>query len=156
MAKLGEYVVCVCCAALLCGIVNAMMPKGTAKELLKLVGGLFLVFTIIQPVQNVELPEAEDYGVRWQEEANEIIARGEEMARQAAISSIKQELEAYILDKAQALRLEIRAQLKLNEETLHPESLTIIGKGSPEAKNQLNSWICRELGLTQEDITWIS
>lgn len=156
MAKLGEYVVTICCAALLCGIVNAMMPKGTAKELLKIVGGLFLVFTIIQPVQNVQLPEAADYGAGWQEEANIIIAQGEEMARQAAMMSIKQELEAYILDKAQALRLEIRAQLKLNEETLHPESLTIIGKGAPEARNQLNSWICRELGLTQEEITWIS
>ena len=156
MGKLGEYIVCVCCAALLCGIVNAMMPKGTTREILKLVGGLFLAFTVISPIRDVEFPDLSQMTTALQEEASLVVARGEEMARQAAADSIKKELEAYILDKAQSLRLQIRVQLKLEEETLHPASVSIIANVSPSAKEEMEYWLCRELGLTKEDITWIS
>ena len=156
MGKLGEYIVCVCCAALLCGIVNAMMPKGTTREILKLVGGLFLAFTVISPIRDVEFPDLSRMTTTLQEEVSQAVARGEEMARQAAADSIKKELEAYILDKAQSLRLQIRVQLKLEEETLHPASVSIIANVSPSAKEEMEYWLCRELGLTKEDITWIS
>ena len=156
MGKLGEYIVCVCCAALLCGIVNAMMPKGTTREILKLVGGLFLAFTVISPIRDVDFPDLSQMTTALQEEASLAVARGEEMARQAAADSIKKELEAYILDKAQSLRLQIRVQLKLEEETLHPASVSIIANVSPSAKEEMEHWLCRELGLTKEDITWIS
>lgn len=156
MAKLGEYIICVCCAALLCGIVNSMMPKGTSREILKLVGGLFLAFTVIQPIQNMELPDLSTVTDSWQDEVSNAVSRGEEMARQAAADSIKKELEAYILDKALSLRLEVRVQLKLREDTLHPESVILIGNPSPDSRNQLTRWICEELGLTKEAVTWIS
>lgn len=156
MAGLAEYIICVCCAALLCGIVNSMMPKGASKEILKLVGGLFLAFTVIRPVSDLTLPELDQIAGTWREEASQAISQGEEMAREAAADSIKQELEAYILDKARELRLTVRVQLKLQEETLHPESVTLIGNGSPNARDQLIQWVCRELGLTEEDVTWIS
>ena len=156
MGKLGEYIVCVCCAALLCGIVNAMMPKGTTREILKLVGGLFLAFTVISPIRDLEFPDLSQMTTTLQEEVSQAVARGEEMARQAAAASIKKELEAYILDKALSLRLEVRVQLKLREDTLHPESVILIGNPSPDSRNQLTRWICEELGLTKEAVTWIS
>ena len=37
MRSLGEYIVSVTAAAIVCAIVGGMMPKGTAKEILRLV-----------------------------------------------------------------------------------------------------------------------
>lgn len=156
MEGLAEYIICVCCAALLCGIVGSMMPKGTSREILRLVGGLFLAFTVIRPVSQIELPERIEPGGTWQKEASEAVSEGEEMARQAAADGIKKELEAYILDKAQTMQMEVRVQLILNMETLHPDTVTIIGNAAPNPRERLIRWVCQELGLTEEDVTWIS
>lgn len=156
MGRLGEYIICICCAAMLCGVVNSLMPKGASREILKLVGGLFLAFTVIRPIADLQLPELSDLEGAWNREASSIVSQGEEMARTAAARSIKLELESYILDKAQALHLDVRVQLKLDEDTLHPASVRIIGIGSPNLRDQLISWVTEELGLTEEDVTWVS
>ena len=156
MGSLGEYVVCICCAAMLCGVVNSMMPKGASREILKLVGGLFLAFTVIRPIADLQLPELSDLEASWNREASSIVSQGEEMARAAAADSIKQELESYILDKARTLHLDIRVQLQLDGDTLHPAALRIIGSGSPNLRNQLIDWVTEGLGLPEEDVTWVS
>lgn len=155
MHALAEYIICVSAAAFVCGIVNSLMPKGPAKEVLKLVGGLFLAFSVIRPVADIRIPELAEVSASWQEEASEAAALGEEMAREAAAESIKQELEAYILDKAGELRLTVEAEVFLEEETLLPESVTVSGNAAPNSRQRLTDWIESELGISEEDIRWI-
>ena len=154
MRALAEYIISVSAAAFLCGIVNSLMPKGPAKEILKLVGGLFLVFTVIRPVADLQIPELQNVGKLWQEEAAEAVAQGEELALESARESITEQLEAYILDKAQELRLEVDVKVTLQEETLFPDKVRLQGSVSPQGKQKLVRYICQELGITEEDIEW--
>lgn len=155
MRALAEYIVSVSAAAFLCGIVNSLMPKGTAKEVLKLVGGLFLAFTVIRPIADLQIPELSEVADSWQEEAQQAAAMGQSMAQELTAEGIKSQLEAYILDKAEELRLELEVEIALQEESLLPEQVRLKGNASPHAKQQMTRYIRQELGVAEEDILWI-
>lgn len=155
MQALAEYIISVSAAALICGILNSMMLKGTAKEVLKLVSGLFLAFCVIRPVSDIRLPELADIGETIREEAASAVETGEEMALESARDSISEQLEAYILDKAASLGLDIQVEVFLTQDdTFLPESVTIRGSGTTQQKKELTEEITDALGITQEDITW--
>lgn len=154
MQSLGEYIVSVCAAAFICGILNSMAPKGTAKEVLKLVGGLFLTFTVIRPVADIQIPELAEVTENWQQEAWDAAQAGEEMALQSAVESITQQLEAYILDKANALRLTLTVEVSLEEDSLMPDMVRLTGDASPYARQQMLTYLQKELGFSEEDILW--
>ena len=155
MQALAEYIISVSAAALICGILNSMMLKGTAKEVLKLVSGLFLAFCVIRPVSDIRLPELADIGESIREEAASAVTAGEEMAMDSARDSISEQLEAYILDKAASLGLDIQVEVFLTQDdSFLPESVTIRGSGTAQQKKELMEEITDALGITQEDITW--
>lgn len=155
MRSLAEYIISVSAAALICGILNSMMLKGAAKEVLKLVSGLFLAFCVIRPISDIRLPELMDIGETIRDEAASAVIAGEEMAMDSARDSISGQLEAYILDKAASLGLDIQVEVFLKQEdTFLPESVTICGSGTLQQKEELTREITDSLGITQEDIIW--
>lgn len=156
MQQLAEYIISVAAAAFLCGILNSLMLKGTAKEVLKLVCGLFLAFCVISPVADLRLPELADLGEGIQEEAREAVEAGEQMARESVSESISGQLEAYILDIAQSMGLDLTVDVFLEEgDGCLPESVTIQGDASDREKKEMTTQITDALGLTEEDILWI-
>ena len=79
------------------------------------------------------------------------------MAEKELHRSIKQELEAYILDKAAALDLKIRVNVKLDDHPLPgPESVVIEGTVPPYQKQVLEDILQSELGISKENQQWIS
>ena len=155
MRALAEYIISVSAAAFLCGILNSMMLKGTAKEVMKLVSGLFLAFCVISPVSDLRLPELTDLGESLQQEAQEAAAAGESMAQESVSESIKEQLEAYILDKAESLGLNLTVEVFLAEEdSFLPEGVTLQGDAPLPERQELIQEITDALGLTEEDITW--
>ena len=156
MRALAEYIISVSAAALLCGILNSMILKGTAKEVLKLVFGLFLAFCVIRPASDLKLPDFMDIGENIQKESISAVAVGENMAMESARDSILKQLEAYILDKASSMGLDIEVELALRQDdTYLPASLTIRGSASSRQKAELLEEITDALGITQEEIVWI-
>lgn len=155
MRPLAEYIVSVSTAAILCGILNAISLKGAAKEILKLVSGLFLAFCVISPVSNLQLPELTDIGTQWQEEASDAVKTGEELSREALLDSITQQLTAYILDKARQMELDVSVQVFLEgEEDYLPDRVILSGNGSASEKQTLIREIAADLGIPEEDVQW--
>lgn len=154
MQALGEYIVSVSAAAFVCAIVSGLMPKGSAKEILRLVGGLFLAFTVIRPVADIQIPDLTLYGQNYQREAEQAVRDGEDMVQAAVAERIKQELEAYILDKARELRLEVTAELELREEDRMPQSVYLKGDASPYARQEMMRFLQDDLGIREENIRW--
>ena len=154
MQGLAEYVISITAAAFVCGIVRNLMPKGTAKEILRLVGGLFLAFTVIRPVANIQIPDLTIVEDLHRQEAAAAVSQGENMVLESLAGSIKQELEAYILDKARELRLEVKVQVLLSDSGYLPESVRLEGEASPHARKELLHILTEELGLQEENIQW--
>lgn len=154
MEALRQYIISVVAAALLCGLVTGLMPPGRAGQVLRMVCGLFLAYTVLQGLTGMDwrMPE---WAAVATDDARQAAALGESMGENARVQIITEQTRAYILDKATALGLTLEAEVTLDEE-LVPRSVTLRGQAAPYERRQLQSAIALELGIPKEKQQWIS
>lgn len=153
MEALRQYILSVVTAAMLCGIVTGLFPSGTGKQVVRLICGLFLAYTVLAPISRGELPNLTDFSLGIPEEAAQAVAVGENLARDSMAEIIKSETEAYILDKARSLQAEVTVEVSVNEENV-PDSVTVSGAVSPYVRRQLQRIIESDLGIAKENQKW--
>lgn len=155
MDALRQYIFSIVAASMIAGIVMGFLQGGTVKTLVKLICGLFLAFMMISPIRQLDLS---DFAITGTEEAatgENLAAQGEELAAGAVMDIIKQETEAYILDKAAALNASLEVQVAVSEEAPHfPVSVVLRGEVSPYAKRRLETMLAEELGISKENLQW--
>lgn len=156
METIRQYLLSLTAAAVLCGIITTLVPgKGASQKLVKLLSGLLLTLAALQPVARLDLNK---FLTNWDfalSQGEYAAADGEIIARDAMAKLIKDNCEAYILDKATEFGLRITAQVSLNgEEIPKPVSVVIVGSASPYAKSQLQRIISDDLGIPKEAQTW--
>ena len=155
MEALREYVLSVVAAAILCAVLNTVGGKSKSGEtVFKLVTSLFLTFVIIRPIAKIELRELDGLISDWKLEAAAASAIGEGYYEEALAEVIQQECEAYILDKARALDVELEITVTLDGDRL-PEEAVVQGRLSPFAKAQLQKVLTEDLGIAKERQIWI-
>lgn len=157
MENIKTYLLSVVAAAVICGIVTGFMgKKGTQGAMVKLIAGLFLTFTVLSPVTKIDLKGMADFAEQYSAGGAQAAAMGEQMTKDALRSSIKARTEAYILDKAAGLELNLEVEVTLSEDDIPlPASVRLSGKTSPYAKLRLQSLITQELGIEKEKQIWI-
>lgn len=157
MEGMREYLLSVTAAAMLCGIVGALTgEKGSQGGLVKLISGLFLCFTVISPIAEVKISDFSDFASDILTEGELAAQEGEDYSAQALRQIISDETRAYIMDKARTYGAEIDVKVTLSEdETPVPESCTISGSVSPYVRQQLKKMLISDLGIPEENQTWI-
>lgn len=153
MEALRQYVISVVAAAMICGIVTGLFPAGTGKQVVKLICGLFLAYTVLSPVSRMDFSELTNFSLRCMDDAEEAAAVGENLTRNSMADIIKAESEAYILDKAADLHANLTVEVTVSEENL-PASVIISGEASPYARRQLQTIIESDLGISKENQQW--
>lgn len=156
MDELRQYLLGVISAAIICGMVQHMLPKGAIREWLQLIFGIFLTVTLLSPfaggTSDSLLPSFPDYGKQARLEA----AAGREMAGQAQKDIIKETLEAYVLDKAKDQGAAITVEIILSDGELPvPVTAAIHGEVTEKQKEMLISILEEDLGIPKEAQTWI-
>ena len=155
MEALRQYVVSVVAAAIICGIVTGFLSKGNAGQIIKLICGLFLAFTVIRPIAKIDITDLSNFSLSFSKEAAEAVALGENLSRESIAEIIKEETEAYILDKAAALNAAPEVEVTVSdEEPIIPIAARISGERSPYAKQQLQRVLEEELGISKENQLW--
>ena len=157
MEPLRQYVLSIAVAAILCGLVLSMAPKGQFQGILKLVCGVFLALLVIEPVTRLD-PSGLLFRFRgdWQADGAAAAAFGEEAARDATSSYIKQESEAYILDKARDLGFSLDVDVSVGEDDLPLPEVAVIRGSMPESvRRELAQLIEENLGIAKENLQWI-
>lgn len=157
MESIRQYFLTVIAAAAVCGCIHALFPnKGTFSAVMKLVTGLFLAVTIISPVTNLDFRGYTSFFDEISVEANRNTDYGKNVAQDATRSIIKTQTEAYILDKAASLKLDISVDVDVaDEEPWIPNGVTIIGSASPYTKKRLQQYIIQDLGIPEEKQIWM-
>lgn len=157
MEGIREYLLSVTAAALLCGIVQSFVgEKGSTAGILRLICGIFLCCTVMRPVVRIQLGDFADLTSEILLEANSAASEGADYARQAKSRLIKEEAEAYILDKARVYGAHIRAEVTLTgDDPPMPQGCVISGAVSPYARQQLMEIMESELGIPEENVKWI-
>ena len=157
MGIIRDYVLGITAAAMICTVSLCFAEKGPMEPMLKLICGLILTFALVQPVLNISAGNWSALGIDFEEKGQQAAEEGKVQAENTVRQLIKQETEAYILDKARELHLSIRASVTLSDQALPvPESVTIEGTVTPYGKSRLSLILTRELGIAKENQKWIS
>lgn len=156
MDAIREYLLSVTAAAILCSVVRRMLnKKKTAGMIGKLLTGLFMIYTVLSPLVGVSFGSVEDLTDLYREDAHAAVARGENLTAQSLRESIKDRLEAYVLEKADGMGVQVRVNILLSDDLYPvPEKVYISGQVAPYAKNRLKQIIREDLGVSEEDQIW--
>lgn len=156
MDALRSYMISVLASAIICSIVNRWLgTKGTHGAILKLLTGLFMTITMLSPLIQINLSNTESYFDWITTDADAAVYNGQLIAMESTAEIIKEQTEAYILDKAAFWELNLAVEVTLSEsDPPVPISVVLRGNASPYAKNQMSSWIASEIGISEDQQIW--
>ena len=156
MEAMGEYLLRLTTAALICGMITAFFgKKGTFGGVIQLLAGIFLTLNLVSPWVQLRLDGWTDLLKDFSVSADTLGQAGENAAREAMAKRITEQTKAYILDKAQALEAALTVEVILDDSEIPaPYGVRISGKVSPYAKRVLSDFMESELGISREEQLW--
>ena len=153
MMDVSKYLISVTAAAILCTVTLTLVKKkDTVGSIIRLIAGLFLTLTAVQPIVNLEIISLERYLDSVQTGAEEAVRTGQALAEEEMEARIIDQVESYILDKAGLLNAQVTVSVTLTD--MLPSGVEIKGNVSPYAKAQLSAWIDSQLGIATEAQIW--
>lgn len=155
MDDIRQYALSVTAAAVFCGILSSLLTESKTKTLIHLVFGIFLSIAVIRPFTNIDISCISEFPSLFSDIAQPPVADGENMAELAVADIIKEETEAYILDKAAELNADIQAEIILSDDDPPvPFAAKLYGKTTPYVRRQLQIFLQSELGISKENQQW--
>jgi len=156
MDEIRQYLISVTAAAIFCGVITGLVgKKGAAHTVIKLLSGLFLAYTVIAPWTRIKISDISHYTSDLSASAQQYVQSGTDYANLQTASIIKERSEAYILDKAVSMGLNIQVDITLTTNVPSvPESAVITGAVSPYAKERLQVCFANDLGIPKEKLVW--
>ena len=156
MERIEAYILSVCAAALVCAIATGIGGKDDAAgRLTKMAAGLVLLFTVMQPVAQVKLRDPGDFWNGLKLEAMDEADAGQLQTNNALAQRIKQQYEAYILDKAALHGAKLRVEVVLSDDPLpKPEKALLQGDASPYLRARIGAMLEQDLGITGDNQIW--
>lgn len=155
MAVFRQYVLSLTAAALLGGMLLSCVPEGSTRKVLRLVCGILLTVTALKPLGQMRLPDLDALTGEYRHQAETAAAMGQEMARVETQEGIRKALEAYILDKAAELGMDVTPEIFLDESGI-PVSIRLEGEISSEIRQKMQTIITNDLGIPGEAQKWIT
>ena len=156
MDSLRQYIITVIAATIMSKIVlDITEKKGATHSVLKFITGIFIIITVISPFKQHTTYDISGYFSDWGVSASEYVQAGEESAKSSKNTFIKEQTQAYILDRADQLGIDVTVEVVLNEDDLSiPKEVYINGSVSPYGKLKLQQIISQELGITEDKQIW--
>lgn len=157
MGNIREYVLHLLAAAIVSGVVIRLLKgSGAAGTIAKLLCGVFMIYCAVNPISQLEPVDLGVVGEQLHKEADSAVAWGEKEARAALAESITKQTQAYIMEKAKELNVDLAVQVEVSEDDMPmPESVCLTGSISPYAKTKLSELLTRDLGIKKENQIWI-
>lgn len=154
---MGNYILRMVSAGLLCGIVQIFFRKSKGTNtVVRLMCGMLLTLTVLSPILNFRQWQWNLNVLETLPDSADIISDGETAAKDAMAQIISQKTTSYILDKANALGAELDVEIALSDDKIPiPYKATIRGSASPYIRKQLTQRIRDELGILEENQEWI-
>lgn len=146
MNGIGKYMMTLVCAGILSALVLSIGgDKGAGGSMRKMLCGLFVTVVAIAPLRSFDpgglTAPLKDYTAMAQSAAE----MGMTQAHDAIMQSISQQARAYILDKAEAMGVELDVHVEVDTDTLYPVFATLTGRVSPREKEVI-------AGILEEDL----
>ena len=153
MGALREWLTSVVVVSVLLAVVQTLIPEGTIRKIGTFTGGLILLVTLLQPLLGVEFEALE---LRLEQSRETVEQRQQELEQageRELAELIERQTAAYIWDKADALGLDLSAEVRVErgpDGIPLPVSATLTGTYS----EALSAYLERELGIPRERQVW--
>ena len=155
MTFIGKYIVSISATSLICGMIGNFMKDSCGARAMKMVCNLILMLAILLPVVTWCKKDIPDFVGFTFPESEQFVEEGARMSGNAAKDIIKQQTEAYIVDKAAAMGVTVTATVVLNDNDVPvPVYVEVSGKVSPYIKLRLEEMIQEDLNITKENQVW--
>lgn len=156
MRSLGQYILSIGLAALLTAIIGEFSDeKSSTGTVIRMVCGLFLAFTVINPITDLNFGILDAFSEQFSPDTTSAVSAGTAMAEESLQELIKQKTEAYILDKARSLGCVLDAEVNVGEGSAPvPVSVRIVGEVPDNVRNELEQVLNQELGISKENQQW--
>ena len=151
-----DYILSVIAAAVICAVAQGLLGRKNATgRILYLISGIFMAVTVCSPLGNIKFSGIADYWDGLSVDAQQYVSDGTVMAENQMCDIIKEQSEAYILDKANRMGLQIAVEVELdgNNDNI-PCGVVLSGNASPYTREQLESYIADTLGIPKENQKW--
>ena len=130
--------------------------KSALGKILKIITGVFMIVTVISPLLQFRIQDIDRFIQNFQLSSQYAVDQGAHMATEEISQIIKQQTEAYILDEASKMGMEMSVEVKLSDsKPPQPCFVTLQGAVSPYQKKHLSQHITEYLGISQENQQWI-
>lgn len=153
MGLIRSYILSVIAASIICAI--SVRLAGARAPVIKLVASLFLAFTVMRPIVDVDLSGLIASIPSAYSALTASASDWETIGTQALHNGIQAQTEAYILREATLLGAQIDVEVELSEDDIPvPEAITIYGNVSPYQKAKLTHTLISGLGIGKEALIW--
>ena len=151
-----SYILSIVAAAIVCAVTKSFLNQKTATgRIAGLLSGILMAITVIAPLGDITFSNITDYLDGLSYEADIYVKKGQAMAENRTADIIKAQTEAYILDKANSMGLEITVEVELDESNGSvPCGAAVKGTLSPYTKEVLGTYMEDNLGISKEKQRW--
>lgn len=157
MEVLGKYILSVTSAAIVYSLLQSLLVKNSSSAiLLRTIGGLFLTFTVLAPIAELDFDAISDTPWNYSVQGNSFAEHGRQLSEDRLNEIIKTQCEAYILDKAMSYQTPMHVEITLSkDETPVPVAVYLKGSITPYAKNAIQNWLQHDMGIPKENQIWV-
>lgn len=153
--NIREYVLSVIAASIICSIVKSIVgSKSSYGKVTALICGIFLAFTFLSPLVNFEISDLSLTPINIKTEAQDLAARAYVESQSQLRTIIKEETEAYILEKAESIDANIQVEIVLHDEKPIPVGAVIKGNVSPYNRTVLSQYMTDALAISEDAQIW--
>lgn len=150
-----EYILSIIVTAILCAMIKGLIgEKSTTSKIVNMLCGILMAVTLIAPLKDIKFYNIPSYINSLTVDADKYIQEGSSKAEKSVLVIITEQTEAYILDKADRMGLDISVEVELNDNSNVPDRVTVTGKLSPYAKEVFSNFLQDELGIAKEKQQW--
>lgn len=156
MDKIRQYLLSVLVAAILCAMITRILSNNSStNRLVKLISTLFFATTMLSPILNLQFGDVSSWLDGYESAAGDLVAEGTRVATDEKIEIIKENTEAYVLEKAAGYGVDLDVAVKISDPvTLLPDQITLRGNISPRIRQLLQNCIAEDLGIPKENQVW--
>lgn len=149
ITTLQEWLLSVTVCAAVAAMARELAADGATKEVMRFVGGLLVLFSLLRPLAAAQLPQPQEVFSAVSATEQEETYRA--AYRQALADDIAARTVAYIENKAHDMGLSVQAEVFVSQdETPLPTCVALHGAYSAELTQEL----MQELGLEQGSVIW--
>lgn len=155
MEGIKEYLLGVIGAAILCSIVSQISGKESfLGTTVKLITGAFMLIVLVAPITDIQIHPAKLFS-DISLDADKITSAAANSSRESITGIIKEQTQAYILDKANTCGVALDVEVVVSDGDIpEPVSVIISGDVSPYNKKILTQTIENDLGIPSEAQIW--